>query len=439
MIYKNTIYIFILIIFINTNILALNTKIQSNIDLPNNHIISLHNFNDEINAKGLEGLIYNGYIFSFLETYKHFNISVDYKIDKLFYKYMSLFRVKDSDDDIDLKIAVVLPSKNIGNYSRSIPSSVLNYLIFNNKPFKLKVFDFKTQSTSNLEHIMNQVSIEGYLSIILVLTDKGINDLKNIPIASNINIFIPTVNINDLEDSHYFPSNILFGGISYKKQLDKLIENITPKQSVVYGDKSAIGANLLKYIESKELNVTVSKRISSKKTYYKKLVKLKQIDENTTIFINTPIITSSIILSNLTYYKKEMRRVLSTQINYNPSIFTLTQSQDIEKLYIANSIIDRHEKIEDINALTDNDTTYNWVNYTTTIGINHLINSSGFFTSHFDVPISDNQFIYKIEILSPKNNKFTPTIIEPDPEIETILEDDNESYQYDFNISQIFG
>jgi hypothetical protein len=432
MLIKKIINYFIFLLLLNTYANCSNNKILSDIPLPTNHIISLNYFDGSLNADDLEDLEENGNIFSFLELYNHIGISISNEIDKIFYAYMSLFRATNDEDNIDLKIAVVLPSQDIGGYAKSIPDSVLNYLIFNNKPFKMKVFDYKNQSKYNLSHIMNKIRAEGYSAIILTITDIGINNLKNIPLPSNIDIFIPTININDLDKDILFPSNVLFGGISYKKQIDKLTENIAPKQSVVYSDKSQIGKKLLEYIAKKDVNITSSKKISSKRNYYGKIVKLKQIDENTTIFLNTPIVTSSIILSNLTYYKKETRRILSTQINYSPSLFILTQTQDIKNVYIANSIINRNKKIDDINLLTNNDIIYNWVNYVTTVGINYLINSSGFFTSYYDIPIANNQFIYDIEILSPNQNNFTPSSIKPDPDYNAIRIDDNSS-------SNIFG
>jgi len=401
-------------IFINTSLLSARTRIPSDIALPSNHIASLEYFDDTYGIYYLKKLLKDGKIFSFIELYKHFDIAVDYKTDKELYNYIKMFRIPNGDDTT-LNIAIIIPSKEIGGYLKSISTSVLNYMIFNQRYFKMKVYDFVTQNSQNLQKSINKAQAQGYSSVILIITDKGLDDLKNIHIPFNMNIFIPTINISDTDADSYFPSNVFFGGISYKHQIDKLTQEINPKQSVVYSDKGEIGLNLSRYIQEKDLNVTALKTISNKRTYYKNIIDIPQIDENATIFLNTPLVISSIILSNLTYNKKEFRRILSTQINYNPSIFNLTQTQDIEKLYIANSILDRHQKIEDINLLMNNDIIYNWVNYTTVLGANFLINKSGYFTSYYNIPISNNQFIYDIQIVKPTKNKFVPSIIEQDP------------------------
>ena len=57
-----------------------------------------------------------------------------------------------------------------------------------------------------------------------------------------------------------------------------------------------------------------------------------------TVFLNVPLVKASMVSSQMRLYDVKFNALLSTQINYAPSIFKLTQPQDREKLYIANSI-----------------------------------------------------------------------------------------------------
>ncbi len=52
-----------------------------------------------------------------------------------------------------------------------------------------------------------------------------------------------------------------------------------------------------------------------------------------TIILNTPIVKSSIILSQITAFEVEPAKVLSTQLNYNPLLVKLTQEK-IEKTFM---------------------------------------------------------------------------------------------------------
>ena len=88
--------------------------------------------------------------------------------------------------------------------------------------------------------------------------------------------------------------------------------------------------------------------------------------------INTPIVKSSIILSQLYAYETENAAILSTQLNYNPLLISLTQYEDRLNLILANSIEFTNDNLSEVLTLLDTDIKYNWVNYSSLVGINYI-------------------------------------------------------------------
>ena len=59
----------------------------------------------------------------------------------------------------------------------------------------------------------------------------------------------------------------------------------------------------------------IKRRSLIRNFYYRDIVDIPALNAHATVFLNTPIVTSSILLSNFTYYDKRIDKVLSTQIN----------------------------------------------------------------------------------------------------------------------------
>lgn len=110
---------------------------------------------------------------------------------------------------------------------------------------------------------------------------------------------------------------------------------------------------------------------------------------NSSIFMNTPLVKTSLISSQLRVYKIVPYMLLSTQINYNPMLLTLTQYEDRKNFYLANSIGKTTVEMEELNSLFGHDIVYDWVNYSTSIGIDY-------FYTHF---LSQQQLKTSMKIL----------------------------------------
>lgn len=91
-------------------------------------------------------------------------------------------------------------------------------------------------------------------------------------------------------------------------------------------------------------------------------------------------------------------------------LLTLTQYNDRKKLYLANSIQKSPLDIREINALFDHSIVYDWVNYSTNVGLDYLFSS--YFTNgiprEFKEKISGNQIIYKTDIMKASGFGFYP-------------------------------
>jgi SRSO17 transposase len=142
----------------------------------------------------------------------------------------------------------------------------------------------------------------------------------------------------------------------------------------------------------------------------------KQLKENEDIIegsfvMNTPIIKSGMIMSQLTLYETNATNVLSTQTNYNPLILSMTQYQDRKHMIIANSITQHKDVIIETNALLGNDIVYDWINYTTTVGMDFFFSMLNNSPREYDIEIVDNQMIYPIELIKPSVSRFIPYTI----------------------------
>ena len=431
---------FFLFLALSSATLLATGKILADIPTAKMHIISLEHYDPFYVKEELESLLEEEMFFSFLSIYQDYNAKISRDVDLAFAEHNAYLHTHSESDNGVLKVAILLPSSEIGAYAMQIPNSVLNYFIFNQTPFEIKVFNFVTQNSHNLDKAIKEATDEGFSSIILVATQSGVQSLLSLSIPSHVNILIPTININDIEEINLFPSNIYFGAISYKDQMDKLLETLQPKKIAIYSENSMVSTNIADYLHAKEeLNITAEHTVKDKNVYFKKLIDIPEIDNNVSVIVNTPIVTSSIILSNLSYYQKEVRNILSTQINYRPSIFHLTQEQDLKQLYLANSNIQRNDTMDDISQMTNNDIRYDWVNYTSTLGVDYLVNIAGYKTAYFNFKVKDNQLLYDIELVQPREFAFKPA---DEKEIALMLELERnatlmleQNWFMDFNLS----
>ena len=129
-------------------------------------------------------------------------------------------------------------------------------------------------------------------------------------------------------------------------------------------------------------------------------------------FINTTQDKNSIILAQLTTFDQQPSKIFTTQTNYSSLILDMTQPYDRKNVYIANIIAkDINEQLLDTNSIFDNDIFYDWVNYSTSIGLDYFFHLTTGKFRLFNEPIINNQVDYYIRIMRPKTSKFEEEII----------------------------
>ena len=77
-------------------------------------------------------------------------------------------------------------------------------------------------------------------------------------------------------------------------------------------------------------------------------------------------------------------------------------------MIVANSIIEQVPSIYESNALLNNDLTFDWINYTTSVGADYIISRLYGYERAYSMRIIDNQVIYPVELMSPKEFGFEP-------------------------------
>lgn len=275
------------------------------------------------------------------------------------------------EDDGLNKIAVLYPSKIVGKYAKSTLSTISAFLVYNDLPFHIETFDTYNQSEENILAQLQKINEKGYDKVIAMFTKNGVDILSTFEEARFSSYYFPLVNADETLIAN---ENFIFGGISYSKQLD-LLNSFSNGRNTMFYVKSSLGNKLKEFYEESFANTGLIKVIERKTNKFKYIMNDKRMIGNS-IVLNTPIVKSSIILSQLTAFEVEPTNILSTQLNYNPLLVKLTQSKDREKLLIANSIEEVDSFIVDYTKLLGSDITYNWVDYSSLVGVNYLLNKN---------------------------------------------------------------
>ncbi|NPA82392.1 MAG: hypothetical protein GXO31_07260 [Epsilonproteobacteria bacterium] len=410
----------IIFILIATSLFGVGKKLNTAIPPAKNIVIDIDPF--ECSAACLQNYLKQGLVFSFLAKAKE---SEEFKE-----RYLSLASILNIQkeqkgfgealvDENNLnesgfdyskkgsyaKIALLVPQKVIGKYTLSISKSALAYLIFRNGDFDFEVFNCQDEEESSILNSLKEIKEKGYKYVIAAMTQKG---AKIIALNErDLQIYIPTV--NKMEASYATSPNIYFGGLDYLKQIEELSQFANDK-IVYFKDMSPVSQKISYFV--KELfkdKIVYEGDIESKSKNYKWMIKGNGYLNNATIFLNTPLIKTSLILSQMRYYNIRPYVVLSTQLNYHPYLLKLTQYPDRKNMLIANSVLDRDFRLTDTNSILDNDIKFNWINYSTSLGMDF------FYTSFIDQTgdervfsemLQDNQVNYQVEILKPSVAEF---------------------------------
>jgi len=388
----------ILVLFIS--VLVMFAKSDKLSHIPPTKSVFLNIDGHTCNLECMEQLLEDGKIFSFIS---HYNSSMDelHSMRSEFAYYQRIFRIFE-DEEVSIRVAILVPQKSIRRYASTTVNSILAHLLSKQNDFEVRVFNSNDEKEESILRELENIKKENFRYVIAPVTLVGAKII--VENHDNLVIYIPTVNSKSFDVKN---KNIFFGGIDYDKQIDTLMPYANDKIAY-FSDGSSLSKSLNKSLIEKNPNIIYSKSINSSRISFKRILKRNKKLHGSSIFMNTPLVKTSLIASQLRVYDIEPYALLSTQINYNPMLLTLTQYDDRKEFYIANSIGTTTVEMQELNSLFGHDIVYDWVNYSTSIGIDY------FYTRYF-VPttirsfsenIVDNQVNYDISIVKPKRYKF---------------------------------
>ena len=407
----------------------------SNIPLPKTYIQDLDPY--ECDVYCMQEYLDKGMIFSFL-AHATTKLS-DAQLNEARVMFVSIFNLGSIHSGKQLKIAMLLPYKKIGKYASSTTNASFAYLMTKNHPFMLKSYKIESENIEDLKAALQQIQEDGFEYVIAPLTHEGAQNIVTINPA--LHIYFPTINKHDIDGASSF---LTFGAIDYHAQSDLLLKEAY-EPLVIFSDKSHTGKKLAAYqkeefkhptsiledanssstfqdsfsifsqLATQEENATqtpqkekevltyyVSRRTTNIEHYLKENEKL----QDSSIMINTPIIKTGMILSQITLYDVNKTNILSTQINYDPLLLSMTQYIDRKSMVVANSITEHNNVLIETNALLGNDIEYDWINYTTTIGMDYFYSLITDEARTYYTKVVNNQMVYDIELLKPARSKF---------------------------------
>ncbi|WP_333803825.1 hypothetical protein [Sulfurospirillum sp.] len=307
-----------------------------------------------------------------------------------------------NDDSTMIKIAVLVPQKTIKKYAITSVNSVISYLLYKNYYFDLNVFNSGDEREESIAKALADIQAGGYHYIIAPVTADGANIIASR--VSDTLVFIPTLHRSSVRSTG---SNIIFGGIDYDQQIALLATKANERVGT-FEDGSSLSYQLNGFVKKNNSRVFYEKRVESPKTNFKQMFKGNSSLSNASLYLNTQLVTSSLIASQLRANDIHPYTLLSTQVNYNPLLLTLTQYEDRDHMYIANSIQKAPPALEEINTMFGHDIVYDWVNYSTSIGADYLCQQffDGKIARTFKENVTNNQVVYNTSLYQPGRSEF---------------------------------
>ncbi len=314
-----------------------------------------------------------------------------------------------SEEKKSLAIAVISSPKLIGKYAQSVYNvSLATLLSFHNERFSIRRYDMEDESPASLSKTLEQLRQDKIDAVLAPLTKPGADNLLRID--TKLPIFIPTVHKRDLSDA---PENIVFGGIDYRAQIEALVPYMADTISIFY-DSSAVGSQLNASTEEVFLEHKSEKKkvrsyaVDTEGDNIVSHLAKPSLFAKISIIIHIPVVKSAILASQLTFRGIKERNILSTQVNVDPNLLFLTQMVDRKNMILANSLIEFPSTIYQMNELMNNDLSYDWIQYASSVGIDYLVSVTDNRPRTYTMRLVNSQIIYPVELLRTDEYGFEP-------------------------------
>lgn len=385
----------IVVLFISIAILFAKTQKLS--DIPPAQIFYINLDPQICDTKCLEKLIKDELYISFLTRYDEKQANEELRNFFVFLNSGSDFY---NPSTAEVQIAILLPEQVIKSYSIIVANAIFSYAIKRGLSSNIEFFLSQNETSANIDSALLKARAGGFRYVIAPLTNAGLNVISD-PKYSDMIFYIPTINS---KTTNLAAKNLIFGGIDYEDQIKKLL-SYSNQKIAVFNDGSRLGNMLNSYINNLSTPV-YTKEISGNKLDLKPTLENNSRLRNSSIFLNTPLIKTALLSSQFRVFDLNPNALLSTQINYNNALLSLTQPNDRKNMYIANSISKIDDEIISNNAILGQNIEYDWVAYSSTFGFDYIytkfINSDAI--SLFDEKVQDGQVIYDTKIM--KSNQF---------------------------------
>ena len=298
-------------------------------------------------------------------------------------------QIEDKSIEVDssgvkTKIAFVF-TPAVANYARTSISTISGYLSYKKADYELIVYEAKNESNESISSTFAKIKSDNIKNVIAMFTPNAIGSLNNI-VTSDNKVYLPLIE----KTSSSSNQNLIFGSISYDDQIRKLISYSDSNNAMFY-QESYLGSKLKRTYETLVDNVRVKKEISKNENNFKSIAGDSRLNDST-LFLTTDVVKTSLLLSQLRAYDVSPKVIFSTQANYDPMIMTLTQEKDRENFVVANSIDSVNQDLREEIATFGGNIHYQWVDYSTLVGINYLY--SGNNSSLIKTKIVDNKVEY---------------------------------------------
>ncbi|WP_170019048.1 hypothetical protein [Campylobacter sp. RM16190] len=350
----------------------------------------------------LLNLIKDGLLHSFLARYERSDNAEVIQAFRTIKGEISTEKVFIPSANAEFKIAIIIPQDSIKSYAAVVSNSAIAYMIRQNANIDIKFYNIGNESTDSISDALTRAKAENISYLITPFTQVGVAHLNNL-LEDSMLAYIPTLHSSTLPN---LKVNLIFGGIDYKEQIARLLDFSNGKNAA-FSDGSLLGSTLNKYSEELSGGLVYQNEIGNQ-TDLKNFVDRNSKINEASIFLNIPILKTSLLSSQLRVYDINATNLLSTQINYTPSIFKLTQPQDRELIYIANSLSAVDSSLDSNNKILGQDINFNWVGYSTSVGMDYIytayLNQNA--QKLFSERIENSQVIYNTKILKAGESSF---------------------------------
>ncbi|QKG29516.1 hypothetical protein [Campylobacter sp. RM16187] len=351
----------------------------------------------------LLNLVKDGLLHSFLARYERSDNAEVIQAFRTIKGEISTEKVFIPSANAEFKIAIIIPQDSIKSYAAVVSNSAIAYMIRQNANIDIKFYNIGNESTDSIRDALTRAKAENISYLITPFTQVGVAHLNNL-LEDSMLAYIPTLHSSTLPN---LKVNLIFGGIDYKEQIVRLLDFSNGKNAA-FSDGSLLGSTLNKYSEELSGGLVYQNEIGNQ-TDLKNFVDRNSKINEASIFLNIPILKTSLLSSQLRVYDINATNLLSTQINYTPSIFKLTQPQDRELIYIANSLSAVDSSLDSNNKILGQDINFNWVGYSTSVGMDYIytayLNQNA--QKLFSERVENSQVIYNTKILKVGESSFS--------------------------------